>query len=64
MKVGTLLKDKWRDDNLYVVVGEEANYKESPFPLVKMVKMFCLKRSIYTYRVLIMCQNDFEILSP
>lgn len=63
MKVGTLLKDKWRDDNLYVVIGEEANYKESHFPLLKMVKILCLKRNTYTFIVRRMLESDFEILS-
>lgn len=63
MKVGTLLKDKWRDDNLYVVIGEEANYKESQFPLLKMVKILCLKRNTYTFIVRRMLESDFEVLS-
>ena len=64
MKVGTLLKDKWRDDNLYVVVGEEANYKESTYPLLKTVKIWCINRNIFVYRVRRIVENDYEVLSP
>ena len=40
MKVGTLVKDRWHDDNIYVIVGEEACYKESSYSFLKTVKLW------------------------
>ncbi len=63
MKVGTLIKDMWHDDNIYVIVGEEANYKESSFPLIKTVKLWDFKRSIFVYPVRRILEREYEIVS-
>jgi len=64
VKVGTLLKDKWRDDNLYVIAGEEGYHKESGFQHLKTVKIYCLTRNAYRYPVRRIVESDFEVLSP
>jgi hypothetical protein len=62
VKVGTLIKGKY-DDNIYVIVGEEACYKESSYPFLKTVKLWDFKRNIFVYPVRRIVESDYEILS-
>jgi len=61
MKVGTLIQDC--HDNIYIIAGEEGFYKESSYPLIKTVKLWCINADIFVYAFKSFLEANYQILS-